>query len=196
MQYETPIQVAADAKPRPITISVEAVAYVALMALAFALRLAQIDTTPLMASETHNALAAWRVIMPNAPGTALVSSSPILFVLQSVSFTLFGGSEIAARIATVIGGVALILTPLLFRPLLGRTRTFLVSLLLTFSPVLLIASRSSSPDLWALLFAVLSLWGFWQAGRMGQRPYAALGVVFYAALAFLTGSGGRRWRSF
>ena len=140
---------------RPLGISVEFLAYAAILVLGLVLRVAELDSTPLMASETHNALAAWRVIMPNAAGMPLISTSPLLFALQSISFTLFGASEVAARIATVIGGLLLILTPILFRPLIGRTHAFLLSLLLAFSPVLLIASRASSPDVWALLLAVV-----------------------------------------
>ncbi len=173
-----------------VVIGAEWIAYVALVALALVLRFAELDSTPMMPFETHNALAAWRVIMPNAPGDPLIPTSSILFVLQSLSFTLFGGSEVAARLMTVLGGVALMLTPILFRPLLGRARTLLVSVLLAFSPVLLIASRTSSPDVWALLFAVLSLWGLWQAGRTQQRFYAGFAVVLFAGLIFLSGSGG------
>lgn len=89
---------------------------------------------------------------------------------------------------TVFAGIALLLSPLLFRPLLGSTRTFLLSLLLAFSPVLLASARSGSPDVWALLFAMISLWGLWQATRYYR--YAAVAVIGLAALAFLSSSGG------
>lgn len=191
MQLDSPMQILESrSSDRQLGVSLEFVAYVAIFVLALVLRMAELDSTPLMASETHNALAAWRVIMPNAAGIALTSTSPLLFALQSVSFTLFGASEAAARIATVIGGLLLILTPVLFRPLIGRTHAFLLSLLLAFSPALLIASRSSSPDVWALLFAVLTLWAFLQAGRTEQNRYAVMAVVLFFSLAFLTGTGG------
>ncbi len=174
---------------RPLIVSLEFAAYFALAALALALRFAELDSTPLFASETHNALAAWRVIMPNAPGEPLISTSPLLFTLQSLSFTLFGSGELTARLATALGGVALVLVPLLFRPLLGRARSFSISLLLCFSPVLLLASRSSSADVWALLLASLGLWAYWRAGELGSR-YAVLAVVMFAALVFLVGASG------
>ncbi|MFN8452843.1 MAG: hypothetical protein U0521_30585, partial [Anaerolineae bacterium] len=81
-------------------VSFELIAYGAILVLALVLRLAELDTTPIMASETHNALAAWRVIMPNAPGEPLIASSALLFALQSLSFSVLGGTELAARIAT------------------------------------------------------------------------------------------------
>ena len=171
-----------------VRISVETLAYLALFCFALVLRLAEIDTTPLMPAETHNALAAWREVMPNAPGMRLIATSPILFGLQTLSFSLLGASELTARLATVIAGAALVLTPVLFRPLLGSTRTFLLSLLLAFSPVLLIASRSSSPDVWALLFAMISLWAFWQAVQWYR--YATVAVIIFTALLFLVGPSG------
>src|SRR4051812_15115076 len=127
MQLDSPMQAAETRRvDRSLGISLEFVAYFGLLLLSTVLHLAELDSTPLMASETHNALAAWRVIMPNAAGMALTSTSSILFALQSISFTLFGASEVAARIATVIGGLLLILTPILFRPLIGRTHAFLL----------------------------------------------------------------------
>src|SRR5215207_1658078 len=179
---------AGESTAQPIRISLETIAYLALFCFALVLRLAEIDTTPLMPAETHNALAAWREVMPNAPGMRLIATSPILFGLQSLSFSLLGASELTVRLATVIAGALLVLTPVLFRPLLGSTRTFLLSLLLAFSPVLLTTSRSSSPDVWALLFAVLSLWAFWQAVQ--RYHYATFAVIMFAALVFLVGSSG------
>ncbi|MCC6803066.1 MAG: glycosyltransferase family 39 protein [Anaerolineae bacterium] len=178
----------ASAPPR-VVVSVELVAYCVLLALALVLRLAELDSTPIMASETHNALAAWRVIMPNAPGEPLIASSALLFALQSVSFSLLGSSEIAARLMTALGGAALVLTPALFRPLLGSTRALLVSLMLAFSPTLLLASRASSPDVWALLLAALGLAALARA-YTGQNRAAALAVVLFASAFFLTGAGG------
>ncbi|MCZ2099356.1 MAG: hypothetical protein LC121_24470 [Anaerolineae bacterium] len=74
-------------------------------------------------------------------------------------------------------------------PLLGSTRALLVSLMLAFSPTLLLASRASSPDVWALLLAALGLAALARA-YIGQSRAAALGVVLFASAFFLTGAGG------
>ena len=191
MQLDTPMNVLESRRAeQSLGISIEFLAYSAILVFGLVLRTAELDSIPLMASETHNALAAWRVVMPGAAGTPLISSSPLLFALQTISFTLFGASELSARIATVIGGLLLVLSPILFRPIIGKAQAFLLSLLLAFSPVLLIASRASSPDVWALLLAMLSLWAFLQAGRSEQNRYAVLAVVLFGALIFLSGTGG------
>ena len=191
MQIERPMPVFAGVQTRQrILISAELVAYAAILALGLVLRFANLDIVPLMPSETHNALAAWRAVSANAPGVSLIPTSAILFDVQSISFGLLGGSEYAARVGTVLAGAALILLPALFRSWLGKTGAFLTSLLLALSPVLLIASRSSSPDVWALLLAGLSLWGYGQAARTGQGGYSIFAVAAFAALAFLTGASG------
>ena len=189
MQLERPASLSQrHTSVQPITVSLEVLAYLAIFAFVLVLRLAELDSVPLMATETHNALAAWRTITPNASGAPLVSTSPILFAQHSDSFVLFGGSELTARLVTAIVGAILVISPALFRPLLGSTRAFLLTLLLACSPGLLIASRTSSPDVWALLFAVIALWGFWQAERANR--YAISAFIAFAALLFLAGAGG------
>src|SRR5262249_54563357 len=149
-----------DTRPLAVAIPVEGVAYLALVTLGLVLRLSNVGIIPPGDAEAHQALAAWRVGHPR--GATHISPSPTLVLAQSFSFTVLGGSEFSARIATVLAGVAVALSPLLFRDLLGRTRAFLFSLLLSFSPVLLLSSRSSSPAIWSTLFAVLSLWAIWR----------------------------------
>ncbi len=184
MQLDIPMQNAASSDRPRVTVSAEFMVYLAILILALIARLPELDTLPLLPVETHNALAALRAVTPNASGSPLMPTSAILFVLQSLSFGMLGGTEFAARLATVLGGVALVMTPLLFRPIIGRTRALLLSLLLLLSPVLLATSRASSPDVWTLLFAVCGLWALWR----GQ--HVTLAAVLLAALAFTTGISG------
>ncbi len=191
MQIETPMPVFAGVQTRQrILISAELVAYAVILVLALVLRFADLDVVPLLPTETHNALAAWRAVSADAPGVSLMPNSAILFDVQSVSFALMGASDVAARVGTVLAGVALILLPALFRSWLGKTGAFLTSVLLALSPVLLIASRTSSADVWSLLLAGVSLWGYAQAARTRQPGYTILAVAAFAAMAFLTGAGG------
>jgi predicted membrane-bound mannosyltransferase len=111
---------------REAVISVEFVAYLGLILLALVLRIAQLDAVPLSQPEAREALAAWRAVQPEVTGSAIVPESPLLFLFHSLSFTMLGGSEFTARIWTVLASIGLILTPLLFRNLLGRGRAFVV----------------------------------------------------------------------
>ena len=57
------------------------------------------------------------------PGAFVPSSSPLTYLSQLASFSLLGASEFTARIGTAIAGIALAFTPLLFREILGKTRS-------------------------------------------------------------------------
>jgi hypothetical protein len=177
-------------QPRAVPVSVEFVAYTALVLLALVLRLAQLDVVPMTNAQAREALAAWRVVQPEAAGSSIVATSPLLFLLHSLAFTTLGASEFAARIGTVLASIILILTPLFFRELLGRWRAFTLSLLLTFSPVLLIASRVDSPVIWTVLSGILALWALWRYYETAQRGYAALAMVLIAGAIFLTDPSG------
>ncbi|MFN8528202.1 MAG: hypothetical protein U0670_06300 [Anaerolineae bacterium] len=149
----------------PVSITAEGVVYAALVLIALALRLAQLGSVPLSNGEAAHALSAWRSIHPELLGVGMAAvnpSSPLLHMVQSLSLALLGGSEFAARIMTVLGSLALILSPLLFRAKLGRGRTFMLSLLLAFSPVLFAASRSSAPAVWSSLLVVIGLWALYR----------------------------------
>ena len=175
---------------RGLVVSVEAIAYIALLVLALVLRLADLSSIPLMPSEAPQALAAWRVTSPLASGDPIVPHSALLFALQSLSFTLMGGSEVAARIATVLAGGAVVVSPALFRDLLGRGRALILSILLLCSPTLLMTSRFSSSAVWSVLLAILTFWGAWQWWEKRQSRYAIAAMVTGAGIIFLTEPGG------
>jgi hypothetical protein len=172
------------------SLSGEVLAYVALIVLALVLRIAQLDVVPMSPNEARQALAAWRLAYPDASGAAIVPDSPLLFALHTLGFSLLGASEFSARIFTALAGVGLILSPLLFRDFLGRARAFLLSLLLTFSPVLLIASRSDSAVVWTMLAGMIALAAFWRYQRSGQGRQAAVSMAAVAAMLFLTEPSG------
>lgn len=140
----------------------ELIAYVAIGVLALALYTAALGGVALTEGEARAALAAWRFIDPAAPAADLTPPSPLLFAAQSTSFALVGSGEVAARIVTALAGVALVLSPALFRRAIGSTRALLLSALLLGSPVVMITARSSSPMLWAALLATLTLWAGWR----------------------------------
>jgi hypothetical protein len=180
------------ARTEGVAIPVEWVAYFALFLLALAFRLMSLGDVPMSVQEAPDALAAWRTVwtgMPAFPEEA-VTSSPSVFWAQKIGFTLFGGSEFAARLLTALAGTALAFTPLLFRADLGRTRTFIFCLLLTFSPISLLASRTSAGVIWAALFAMLGIWALRRYWTSNQGSDAVGAILAFAALLFLSEPGG------
>src|SRR5690606_16348611 len=118
------------------------------------------------------------------------ASSVLVFWLQRISFTFFGGSEFAARLPGVLSGIVLILMPLLLRGRLGREQTFLLSLILAFSPIAFTAARFTDPTLWTMIFAMGVFWTLWQYWTMPLREYALALAAFLAAMVLLSGASG------
>ena len=174
-----------------LTLSGEVIAVLVLVVLSVLLRVAQLGEVPIDQTEARDALAAWRSIAPEAPGTAIIADSPTLFWAQRISFTFLGGTELAARILTALAGVALGLSPLLFRDLLGRPRAYVFALLLSLAPTMIAASRFGSPVVWALLFAVIGLWALWRYWNdERQTAYGIGAVIAFGAVVLLAEPGG------
>lgn len=173
-----------------MAISLEWVAYTVLTVLSLWLRVADLHSVPLSSDEAAQALAAWRALHPDLPGAALVPSSPLLFLLHGIGFTALGASEFSSRIFTALAGVLLVISPLLFRDLLGRGRAFAISLMLAFSPVLLVASRFDAPAVWSVLSALLMLWALWRWWASSQAAYAVAAVALLAVMVLLTDPAG------
>ncbi len=188
MQAVTQDNMATDV--RGLRINMEFVAYLAIFVLALVLRVAELDTVPLSAHESRQALAVWRVLNPEAPGSPITPESPLLFLLHAVTFTVLGGSEFSVRIFTALAGILLAYSPLLFRDLLGRTRTFLFCLFLAFSPVALVSSRFDSPVIWSMLCAILVLWALWRYWERQQIVYTLVAAASFAGLVLLTDPAG------
>lgn len=167
-----PLSVEAHAAPERAAIPLELVFYALLFSIAAALRLLGLDSPPNI-EELPNLLAAWN----HTP-----SASPVLYWTQALSFDLLGSSIVTARLLTAIVGTVLAGAPLLFRAELGRTRTLMLTLLLTVSAPLVITSRTSSPVVWTALFGVLAL-RLWMNQVSG--PSLARGIQAVVATAAL-----------
>jgi hypothetical protein len=175
---------------RSLTLSYELIAYGLLALLAIALYLALLEGVPATEPEARSGLAAWRALHAGAPGERLIPPSPILFVAQAMGFATLGASEAAGRVVTALAGVALVLSPALFRRGLGTARALLLSALLLGSPVVMITARTASPALWTALIAALGVWAAWRYWETQQRSHAVAALVLLTALALLTEPGG------
>jgi hypothetical protein len=174
-----------EAQPH-LTLSVEVIAYLLLLLLTLALRLAELDTVPLSLTEAQQALAAWQTLNPIEAVEAPVADSPLLFGLQKLAFSVLGGHEFAARLGTALAGAALVFTPLLFRDRLGNGRAFAACALLAASPVLLVTARTSSAVTWAALGVVLMLWAVSRLWQTRERTYGIFAVVLLLLTLFIT----------
>lgn len=176
--------------PALAAVSYELIAYAVLIAFALTLRIADLHSVPMTGREATQALAAWRTLHPHLSGSVIVPESPLLFALHVTGFSMLGGTEFAARVFTALAGTALVLAPALFRDVLGRGRAFVFSLMLAFSPVLLIASRFDAPTIWAMLAAAGGLWALRRWWLAGGTSYAIVSSILFSTLALLTDPAG------
>lgn len=172
------------------TVSVEALAYIALALLALMLRIGNLDTVPLADFEAEGALQAWHSIEDDAPGAFKVSSSPLTHLSQLILFSSLGASEFSARLGAAIAGVAFVLTPLLFRDSLGRTRTFVWAALLALLTVPIVSSRIADGTIIMMLFTILSIWmirRYWYTRRLSDASWAIAFLTFMLLLSSPSG---------
>ncbi|MFZ4815145.1 MAG: glycosyltransferase family 39 protein [Phototrophicaceae bacterium] len=163
--------------------SSEIIAYAVLLLLAVLMRLLRLDTASLTPPEAIQAMAA-------LGDARFVPLSAIHNTLQGWSLMLLGATEFAARLPTALAGIALTLSPLLFREQFGRSRTFAIALLLACSPVALAASRLGSLVIWESLFVVATLWSVWRYARLGRMGDGLTGCLAFAGLIFLASPTG------
>lgn len=181
-----------------IAISVESLAYLILFLVALTLRWIRLGDVPLGELEAQQAIAAWRLLRPDIAGAGSISSV-LVFAGTVISFMLATPTDAAARFVPMLGGMALVLTPLLFRKRLGRPATVLSVALLALSPTAVAASRQVDGSGLSMLALVLALAAFERYASV-KRPYLimlagmALGFAlladFGALVAIITLAGG------
>jgi hypothetical protein len=161
-----------------ITISVEPLAWTAVIAIAALFRLLDLGLRPLRPEEGLRARAALDfstgVVSPDWFGD-LTSGLTVLV------FRLFGDTDVTARLVPALLGVAAVACLALYRPLIGRGAALIGGLLLAVSPVAVAGARSFGPEAAALPLALLMpplAWRTFLDGRRSLLPLLTLVVGF------------------
>ncbi len=190
MTNDTPQDVAMPQQGLP-HIRIETIAIIFVVLLAVVLRLAELDTVAMSENEANQALSAWMLVSPSAPAFDVApSSSPLTFWGQVFGLSAFQRGELGARLFSLVVGIGLVLSPLLFRAQIGMVSAFLWVLMLAISPVAMGASRTSDPSQWVALSSLLLLWASWQYWQSRSGYHAILIAVGGAGLLFLSGGSG------
>lgn len=131
-------------------------AWLGILVLAALLRLREIGLRPLDPDEAAVALEAFRGIGFGRQWASPEPSSPGYLGLISAVFFLFGSSDVAARLPSVLLGIGMVGLTWFTRPLIGHPGALGAAALLALSPVLVEASRSAQSDV-AMIAIVLLL---------------------------------------
>lgn len=168
-------------------LTVETALWTMVVVLAVMLRAYNLGWRLMQESEAVQALAAWRFVQ--GEGAAGSGTSPLVFTFQVMAFGLFGGSEVAARLGSVLWGLALVLLPLGLRRQLGQVGALLAGVLLALSPTALFFSRFVDGGIAvaaAALAVTVGLFNYLEERRPTHLYLAAAGL----AVALTAAPGG------
>ncbi len=110
---------------------------------------------------------------------------PSLFEVTALFYFLFGANDFTSRIFPALTGIALVMTPLLFRKWLGRYGALAASLLLLLSPSISYYSRYIRHDVSLMFTAVMLLWNILAYLDDGQ-PRRLYGMAVWFSLMHTT----------
>ncbi|MDP9363873.1 MAG: glycosyltransferase family 39 protein, partial [Chloroflexota bacterium] len=165
----------------------------AAVAVALALRLAGLDVRALGPDEASRAYDAWILYQgrPPLPGERLPETGPLFLLLQSLAFFLFGTTDVTARLMPALLGLGIVLLAFGLRPFVGRAAALGMAALAAFSPTLVFASRTATPEVAVAFLTLLLLLAVLRAGRTDATTGARGGwsAVAGAALAALLAAG-------
>ncbi len=174
-------------------ISLYSVAWLLIAIIAVTLRLIHLDRFALSPSEAMLAFDGWNLYSgaPLDPGQSLPSTQPLIVLLESLSFFLFGANDVAARIFPALIGIAIFPLIALLRPVIGRASTIGMALFVAFSPTAVYTSRLVDGNILLAFSALLVVVAVCRAGHASRtggttgRWAAATGV----GLALMLASG-------
>jgi len=167
---------------RRLTVTPEAMAWTALLAVALGLRLWDLGSRTLHHDETLHAFFSYLLYRDGSYEHLPMMHGPLKFFLTALSYLLFGASDFTARVPTALAGAGLVLLPLALRQRLGRTGALAAGVLIALSPTLVYFSRFNRDDMliaFLTLALVACLWRYLDGG----------GPLYLALTALVLGLG-------
>ena len=169
------------------------VALAAALAVGLALRFSGLDLWALAPEEARHSYDAWILYggRPPLPGERLLDTTPLLLLLQALSFFLFGATDVTARLTPAVLGLAVVGLAYALRPFVGKAAGLGMAALAAVSPTLVYASRTATPEVGIACLSLLLLVAVLYAGRdeTSEAAVRRWGAVAGFALGALLGSG-------
>ena len=159
-------------------------AWLALLAVAAALRLWDLGTRVLSHDESLHAFYSFELFTRGTYRHDPVYHGPLMYHVNAVIYYLFGASDVTARLAPALLGVTLVASCALFARWIGRRAALIAGFVVTVSPALVFYSRYIREDIFALVCTVLWIYG--SLRYLEQREQRWLYVVTVSmALSFI-----------
>ncbi len=146
-----------EAVARRWTPTVEQVAYAVIAVLAIVSRLWALGDRALHHDETLHAAYSWYLFSGRGYMHDPLLHGPLLYHLGAFFFFLFSDNDTTARLSAALFSIALTLSPILLRPVIGRPAALIASIYLLISPVALYVGRFFRHDIYSVVFEILVL---------------------------------------
>ncbi len=171
-----------------ITLSWQMAVFIAIFALAVALRTWDLGARSLHHDESIHAQWSWDLLRGNYRHSPIFHG-PLYYHAQALVFFIFGASDYTARLSAAIFGSVLVLLPLILRRRLGFAGTAAAMAFLAFSPTLTYYSRFFREDIYLGVFTLLMVAATWRYLEEGKTRWLVItGAAFVAGV--LTKEGG------
>jgi predicted membrane-bound mannosyltransferase/DNA-binding beta-propeller fold protein YncE len=163
----------------------EALAVVALMAVAAVLRFYDLGAMALHHDESLHARYSWLLFDGQGYQHNPLMHGPFLFHSGALTYFLFGDSDATSRFMPALFGTALVGMPFLLRKQIGMQAVLIAAVLLTVSPTILYFSRFFRNELFMLVWTlgiVICIWRYLDEER--ERYLYVMAALL--ALSFAT----------
>lgn len=161
-------------------IKIEHILYFLAVLLAAVFRLTELGETALSNLESTQALQAFKIF--EGAGSP-ISASPLYLGFTSVLFSIFGSSDIAARMIPALFGILFVLAPLLFRDKLGKNPAVILAFFLAVDPFLIYLSREAGSGISAI-FSVIFFLGVFLQGYSVRTGIFGMLTLLSGPMAF------------
>lgn len=166
-----------------LSINWEIVAFASIWALAAGLRWVVLDNKPFHHDESQHAYFSWQLFKGLGYAYNPLLHGPFQFEITALMYLLLGPTELAARFADTLFGIATVTLPFFLRRQLTSLGALILSGLLALSPTFVYFSRWEREDTFVTFFTVLLVVLFFNfIDRPSLRLIVALGAAW--ALAF------------
>lgn len=150
------------ARIKAIELDWELAAYIALIAIAFTIRIWDVGARAMHHDESLHATYAWYLFQGRGYQYNPLMHGPLQFYVMAFFYMLFGDSETTARLFAVLSGTAIVFLPYLLRHRLGQAGALVAAVGLTVSPAFLYYSRFARDDIYLAFFGLLMAVAIWR----------------------------------
>lgn len=136
-------------------VTVEQCAYLALLVAAILTRFWNLGLRAMHHDESLHAWFSYQYAIGKGYIHDPLMHGPFLFHVNALIYALFGATDATSRYGPALAGVALVMLPILLRPIIGRWGALICSALLLVSPSMFYYSRLLRQDIYLAVFTFL-----------------------------------------